>query len=96
MFSLFLQNYQLYKIAFVDAGKNPVLYKLVDLKDDAVPGHYYYEQLTFCRNPDPGKFFHVEKILRKRWVKNEKQYLVKYLHYPPKFNRWVVANDMLK
>ena len=90
------QNYQLYKIASIDAGKEPVLFKLKDLMDDMIPGNYYETQLTKAEAPQPNTFYRVEKILEEEDIRGKKHYLVKYLHYGPKFNRWVAREDLLK
>ncbi len=95
-FPCFLQNYQLYKIKSVDAGKTPILYALVDLMDAPIPGHYYREQLMKGQKPDNFNFFKMEKIVRKRQRKGKTEFLVKYTHYPHKFNRWVEEEDILK
>ena len=88
------QNYQLYKISRIDAGKKPVLYKLSDMLDAPIPGYYYATQLTRTeKGPEPETFFRVEKILRTKWEKGKKKFLVKFLHYPPKFNRWLLKSD---
>jgi len=42
-------------------------------------------------------FFHVEKIVRTKVNKKTKKktFLVKYLHYPNKFNKWVPEEDIV-
>ncbi len=96
LFFSLLKNYQVYKISFVDAGKHPVLYTLVDLMDDPIPGHYYEAQLIRSNNPEPGNFFRAEKVVARREKNGVKEYLIKYLHYPAKFNHWVLEKDFLK
>ncbi len=68
----------------------------MDLFDDPIPGYYYKQQLTKTKKPPDEDFFRVEKILKKEYRGKELYALVKYLHYPPKFNRWVRYADMLK
>ncbi len=94
---LFLfQNYQLYKIKYVDAGKKPALYGLVDLMDAPIPGYYYKQQLTRGKEPAKDAFFRMEGIVKSKVENGKVMHLIKYLHYPAKFNRWVYENDMLK
>ncbi len=93
--SLF-QNYQLYKIERIDAGKRPVLYKLKDLFDAPIPGYYYRMQLTKAEAPTPLTFFRIEKVLEKEERNGRTFCLVKYTHYPAKFNRWVAEDEILK
>ncbi len=81
----------------MDAGKQPPLYKLSDIMDTPIPGYYYREQLTKSSAPKNYEFFHVEKIVKSEIRDDNKLYhLVKYMHYPAKFNRWVAEEDMLK
>ncbi len=86
----------MYKISRVDAGKEPVTYSLTDLMDDPIAGHYYEPQLTKSPTPDSGNFFKMEKIIAERVENGHRECLVKYLHYPAKFNRWVRKADLLK
>ncbi len=94
--SFVLQNYQVYKIIRVDAGKSPTLYKLADILDGKVPGYYYKEQLVRTEAPKPENFFRIQDILKTEWRGNIKYHLVKYLHYPDKFNKWIPESDLLK
>ena len=80
----------------MDAGKTPVLYSLVDLKDAPIDGYYYKQQLTKTRKPKDEGFFHVEAIIQKEKRGKHTYALVKYLHYPSKFNRWVKLSDIVK
>ncbi len=64
--------------------------------DADIPGYYYKQQLTRGKEPETNAFFRVEKIVRSKEDKNGVMHLLKYLHYPAKFNRWVYEKDMLK
>ncbi len=86
----------MYKIKTVDAGKLPVLYTLVDTMDGPIPGHYYRQQLIRTQAPKPGAFYKIERVVKTRTVQGRKEYLLKFLHYPPKFNRWVPRKNFLK
>jgi len=78
------------------AEVNPVLYELVDLQKAPVRGKFYRQQLTKSPPPSESDYFFVEKILKSRKVKGKKQFLVKYLYYPNKFNQWLPAEDLVK
>ena len=80
----------------VDAGKSPPLYKLEDLKQKEVPGYFYRQQLTKTEEPEPGKFLRIESIIKRRKIKGKKCVLVKYLHYPAKFNKWIPEENVIK
>ncbi len=88
-------NYQLFIVSKIDAGKNPPLFQVKDLKGDIRPGFFYREQLLKGEKPKPGTFFRIEKILAERKRKGKKSYLIKFLHYPAKFNEWVLKENIV-
>lgn len=73
-------------------GGLPV-YRLKDYLNDEIKGTFYQAELqkVDVREDDE---FKVEKILRTKGRGRNKQYLVKWLHWPTKFNSWVNADDM--
>ncbi len=87
---------QIFRIVRVDAGKQPPLYKLEDLKHDPVKGYYYASQLQKTERPKKGEFFKVEKVLGEKMIRGERYIHVKYLHYGPKFNRWIKEKNLLQ
>ncbi len=88
-------NYQLFIISKVDAGKTPPLYQVKDLKGAIQPGFFYREQLIIGQKPKPDTFFRIEKLLAKRKRRGKISYLVKFLHYPRKFNKWVEKKNII-
>ncbi len=90
------KNYQLYRILRVDAGKNPPLYKLVDLAGDEIPGYFYKEQLTRGEEPKDGETFRVESILKEKVKGKQDLVYVKFMHYPAKFNKWIPRSNITK
>ena len=73
----------------------PVLFKLVDLQGAPLRGHYYREQLTKSPHPGEVEYFFIEKILKSRTRKGKKEFLVKYLFYPNKFNKWIPEQNIV-
>ena len=64
------------------------LYKLKDFNGEEITGSFYAEELqkiTF----DPQKAWKVEKVLKTRKRKGKTESLVRWLHFPPKFDSWV-------
>jgi hypothetical protein len=86
---------QLFKISRVDAGKSPVLYKIVDLMGDEEPGYWYAKQLVKAPAPKNGQFYKVEKVLKKRRTRGKTYFLCKFQHYPAKFNQWIEEKDLI-
>lgn len=63
--------------------------------NDAVPGHFYKEELTVAPNVNHKKhYFEVEDILKKKLIKNKLYFYVKYMFYPKKFNQWIPAENL--
>ena len=69
------------------------LYRLKDYLDEEIKGTFYQSELqkVDVREDDT---FKVEKILKTRGRGQNKQYWVKWLHWPSKFNSWINANDV--
>jgi len=65
------------------------------LQKDKVPGFYYESELTKAPPPSETGYFFIQKILKKRKIKGEQYYFVKYLFYGDKFNSWVKATDII-
>lgn len=62
---------------------------------DEVPGWYYAQQLKPALKPTASTDWLIEDILKERTTpKGEKQVLVKFLFYPPKFNLWLPAKNV--
>ena len=73
-------------------GGLPV-YRLKDFLDEEIKGTFYQSELqkVDVREDDMWK---IEKILRTRGKGHNKQYFVKWLHWPKKFNSWISARDV--
>ena len=64
----------------------PITYKIVDFDNEPVEGSFYSEELQKTDVPD---HYEVEEILETRKVGKKKEYLIKFLGWPAKFNLWV-------
>ena len=72
----------------------PPVYKVTDLKGEELEGTFYAEELlAVCYDTEQDQFL-VESIQKERGRGKRKEYLVKWLGYPDKFNSWVTAKDM--
>ncbi|XP_015124730.1 uncharacterized protein LOC107046590 [Diachasma alloeum] len=63
-------------------NSNPVIYKLIDYKDQPIEGGFYQEELTKITYPD---VYLVEKILRRRGNK----VFIKWLGFDNSHNSWI-------
>ena len=76
----------------VRAGLN--IYTLKDFNDEEVLGTFYEPELQRI-TADPEGVYKVEKVLRSRKRRGvEKEYLVRWRHWPSKFDSWVKASDI--
>lgn len=85
----------MFKVSQVLSEIKPVMFKLVDLLNDKVPGTFYREQLTKTESPEKHEYFLVEKILDRKKIKGKQHVLVKYLYYPNKFNRYIPEKNLV-
>ncbi len=70
------------------------VYTLNDFYDEKVEGTFYEPELQLI-TVDPGSVYKVEKVLRSRKRKGyEKEHLIRWRHWPPKFDSWVKASDL--
>ncbi len=72
----------------------PLVYKL---KEDGEPieGSFYEAELQKVKMTKD-QTYQVEKILKRRTVRGEKQVFVRWKNWPEKFNSWVKASDLEK
>ena len=69
------------------------IYKIVDYNDEEITGSFYQSELQKIELHDD-QMWKLEKILKTKGKGRNKQYYVKWLHWPSKFNSWVKASDI--
>ena len=69
------------------------IYRLKDYDGDNITGSFYQQELQKV-DLDNDNLFKIETILKTRGNNKNKQYFVKWLHWPKKFNSWVKASDI--
>ena len=83
---------QIFKVAQRFLRDGVPLYRLTDYNGtEEIKGSFYTSELS---KTEPPETFKVEKILKIRGKGKNKQYYVKFLHYPKQFNQWILANDI--
>ena len=73
--------------------RRPPVYKIADFDDEELKGTFYEQELQKVNKSD-SDFYRVEEILRSRMRNKRKEYFVKWLGYPDKFNSWVPAESV--
>lgn len=69
------------------------IYRIKDYNNEEITGTFYQSELqriSFIED----QMWKVEKILKTKGKGQNKQYFVKWLHWPNKFNSWVNASDV--
>ena len=69
------------------------VYALKDWYDEPITGTFYEEELKKV-NVDENTAYKIEKVLKKRTSRGQRQVLVRWLHWPKKFDSWIPAADV--
>ena len=69
------------------------LYLLKDFADEPIDGYFYEEELQKVTK-DKDTLFRVEKILKTRTRRGQKEHFVKWMGWPKKFNSWIKDSDI--
>lgn len=69
------------------------IYRVQDFDKDEIKGTFYQSELqkVDVKGDDLWK---VEKVLKTRGKGRNKQFFVKWYHYPKKFHSWINASDV--
>jgi DNA polymerase III alpha subunit (gram-positive type) len=80
---------ELFKVRKAYMREDTPVYQLSDWEDEPISGTFYKEELVEASEPDEYK---IEKILKKRGKGKKEEYLVRWLHWPKKFDQWIPAS----
>jgi len=72
---------------------DPLSYRIVDDKDEAVIGRFKPEEVQKVNKPKDGVFM-IDKILETRGKGRSKELLVSWYGYPDNFNSWIKEADL--
>ncbi len=67
------------------------MYTVKDLEENTVVGNFYAEELSLVK----GNVFLVEKIVKKKKIRNINWVLVKWEGFPPSYNTWEKEKDII-
>ena len=73
-------------------ARTPPVYQVKDLLGESIEGIFYGEELQKVNKTDD--VFRVEDVVKQRTRKGKKEYLIKWMGYPEKFNSWVPEEDL--
>ena len=69
------------------------LYKIKDYNGDEIKGSFYQSELQKV-DVSEDDMWKIETVLKSRGKGKNKQYYIKWLHWPKKFNSWIKASDV--
>ena len=73
--------------------RQPPVYRIADYDGEKLDGTFYEQELERVHKSETD-YYRVEKVLRTRMRNKRKEYFVKWLGYPEKFNSWVPAEHV--
>ena len=73
--------------------RRPPVCKIADYDGEELEGTFYEQELQKVNKSD-SDYYRVEKVIRSRMRNKRKEYYVKWLGYPNKFNSWVTAESV--
>ena len=69
------------------------VYTILDWDGDRVEGTFYEPELQAV-NVDPSTEYHIEKLLKRCLRNKQKEVLVRWLHWPKKYDSWIPEADV--
>lgn len=69
------------------------IYRIKDYNGDEISGSFYQSELQKIDLKDD-ELWKIDKILKTRGTGRNKQYFVKWMNWPTKFNSWIKASDV--
>lgn len=69
------------------------IYRIKDYDNEVITGTFYQSELQKI-NISEDQMWKLEKILKPKRMGQNRQYFVKWLHWPKNFNSWVKASDI--
>lgn len=84
---------ELFKVKRRFRRENLPVYELVDWSGEDVKGTFYEPELQAV-NVKEDKLYSVEKVLKKRTRHKRRELLVRWLHWPKKYDSWIPEEDL--
>lgn len=100
--SLFRKSYkgnwteEVFKIKSIFYRHPQTMYELTDLNDKKIEGTFYDSEIQKIPIDMSLKEWKIEKIIKSRTIKGQKQHYVKWLGYSDDFNSWIKAEGIKK
>ena len=89
--------YQIERIDMTETDPNLFLYKLIDFKNEEVPGFFGRREIVPASvNIETFLKREVQKIKRSRFIKGKKYAFVTFKNFDPSFDQWVPYEDLVR
>ena len=66
------------------------------IDDDKIGSRRFYKEDLQKVDRSQNTLYRVEKVIKTRIINNKKEYYVKWLNYPSKYNSWILETDVVK
>ena len=84
---------ELFKVATRYKREDIPVYTLKDWLGEKIDGTFYEQEIQAV-NVDENTPYQIETVLQKRTRNKQREVLVKWLHWPKKFNSWIPEKDV--
>lgn len=86
---------EIFKVTKRYLRQNIPLYELEDLSGEGIKGTFYQSELLKVEKPLESTLWKVQTVLKTRRRKGVREGLVKWLHFPSKFNSWLPLDELV-
>ena len=86
-----MNSVEIYRVKSAELKEGIPVYRLDDLKNTAVPGVFYNNELVPTAEKE---LYNIDQILKTRGKGKKKQYFVSFVGYPASFNEWIPASRL--
>jgi transcription antitermination factor NusG len=84
---------ELFKVFTRELRESVPVYKLNDLLGEEIKGTFYQEELQGAHLAED-HVYKISKILRSRKKGKQKEVLVRWMYWPPKYDSWIPASEV--
>jgi hypothetical protein len=86
---------EIFTVDSVVTRRQPVVYRLRDADGEQLAGTFYKEELSEVTHVSPERLWEIEKTIDEKKNKQGKHMvLVRWKHYPSKFDSWIPKRDL--
>lgn len=84
---------EIFKVTSTNTTQATPLHSIEDEEGEAIVGEFYEKELNHVKESREREY-RVENLLEYRGSGKQRKVLVKWLHYPAKFNSWILVSEL--